>query len=168
MKIRKARSSDGKVISELLYRSFYNTFKTAANEIPLTAYLESLNSGAIIKMMDRSDTDFYVAELENKVSGFIQLVKETPYPDSAPTFLKVERLYVDTDILNQGIGSKLMDKAFELGKEQGSTMIWLLVLRSNTAGVKFYEKLGFKTFDTSPGKFKEDAELDLWMVKSLA
>ncbi|NND94256.1 MAG: GNAT family N-acetyltransferase [Flavobacteriales bacterium] len=168
MKIRKASNKDAKNIANVLYRSFYETFRTEENESSLKAYLGTLNEDAILRLMAEENTSFYVSERNNKLQGFVQLVDESPFDSSKGRFIKVERLYIDTEAIGSGLGTSLMKEAMELGRREGFETIWLLVLRSNFNGVQFYEKFGFKTFDTSPGKFKEDREIDLWMKKSLS
>ena len=165
MSIRLAQRSDASQIVKVLYDSFYQTFRTDKNEHSVKAYLDTLNEDAILQMMVRDDTEFHLIEEERKILGFVQLLNESPHNRSKA--LKVERLYIDPGALGKGLGGQLMNHSIALAEGQGCEEIWLLVLRSNDRGVKFYEKIGFKTFDTSPGKFKEDAEIDLWMSKSL-
>ncbi|NNC82471.1 MAG: GNAT family N-acetyltransferase [Flavobacteriales bacterium] len=162
MSIRSAQRSDVPDIRDVLYRSFYQTFRTEKNHDSLTSYLDSLNEHAIEAMMDEVDTRFLVMEEEGKIVGMSQIVNESFGMDSGDC-MKIERLYIDPDRLGKGSGKIMMEHIIQLAKDEEHQWLWLLVLRSNFRGVRFYERFGFKAFDTSPGKFVEDKEIDLWM-----
>jgi ribosomal protein S18 acetylase RimI-like enzyme len=164
MIIRAAQRSDASRIAEIHSRSFYQTFRTEKNDESVRSYLQGLKEDAILAMIDEG-IEFYLADDDDKTLAFIQLSDESWHEDRLS--IKIERLYVDPDHLKQNCGSALMHFALEKAGQDGCHDIWLLVLRSNTRAVRFYEHLGFVTFDTSPGKFIEDRELDLWMKKDI-
>lgn len=83
---------------------------------------------------------------------------EAPYDGDntdSNRLLKLEKLYVDPSATGQGIGTALLRHMLQ---ESGDSFdaVWLMVLRTNTTAVALYERQGFVTFDTSPGKFKEE------------
>lgn len=52
---------------------------------------------------------------------------------------EIEKLYIEPQFQNQGIGTKLLDFAVNDKKA-----LWLLVLEYNTRGIAFYQRNGFK------------------------
>ncbi len=167
MKIRPASAEDAPRISEIVCESFYITFSNPDNDAEVKEYLSTLNDDAISSMIERKDTTFLINETKAGINGFIQLVDEVPFEQGEHSCLKIERLYLDLKSIGTGVGFRLLNAAIERGLEGNYDKVWLQVLRSNTKAVAFYERSGFKTFDTSPGKFQADRELDLWMERDL-
>ena len=68
---------------------------------------------------------------------------------------EVVQVYVEPAYRGQNIGEKLLrqvlDYAFGL---EGIEQVQLSVITSNTAAIKLYKKLGFKTFGVQPRYFK--------------
>jgi len=85
-------------------------------------------------------------------------------PDKA---LKMERLYLWPKEVGKGVGAFLMKHSIEFAKSQGYEILWLQVLRSNKLAHNFYLKWNFEEFHQSPGKFKGDNEIDLWMKREV-
>ena len=55
----------------------------------------------------------------------------------------LEDLVVHPDFRKLGVGTKLVRRAIEGGKEAGCTRITLLTDASNSAAIRFYERDGF-------------------------
>lgn len=165
MKIRPAIKEDALRISEILKDSFYSSFANKENEQEVREYLNSLDETEFSELISRVDMDFLVSEESDGVTGFIQLIDESPVSLPEGKHLKIDRLYLDRDAMGKGVGSALMNASMEKAIRESYKNIWLLVLRSNRKAVDFYEHFGFKTFNTSPGKFEGDRELDLWMQR---
>ncbi len=73
------------------------------------------------------NTDIWVAEIDNKVKGFIALMGN-----------EVGAIFLHPDYHGQGIGKMLMDKAQQLHAE-----LEVEVFKINTIGRNFYAKYGF-------------------------
>lgn len=52
---------------------------------------------------------------------------------------------VDSEIRNKGIGKKLINKAYEIAKQNNIKKIELIVTKANENALSFYEKQDFKT-----------------------
>ena len=57
---------------------------------------------------------------------------------------EIDELYVDRMERGRGVGESLLQAAGKKLKQQGIASISLRVGKSNRAGIRFYEKLGFR------------------------
>ncbi|WP_297575008.1 GNAT family N-acetyltransferase [uncultured Deefgea sp.] len=90
---------------------------------------------------------FLVAEIENKVVGFLTAIitkNETiPFLVRCPV-CRVGTIVVDEKCRASGIGTKLMSACSKWAASQGAEQIRLEVMAFNQSAHKFYEQLGFK------------------------
>jgi putative acetyltransferase len=85
----------------------------------------------LVQTFDFNDFDVYYLKQGNEVAGFIGVVKQ-----------KIEMLFLSPEYIGKGFGKKLTDFAFlKLNADKVD------VNEQNTNAVKFYEKLGFKTYE---------------------
>jgi ribosomal-protein-alanine N-acetyltransferase len=57
--------------------------------------------------------------------------------------LHIANIAVAPEWRNQGVGTQLMARALQFGKEQGAESVYLEVRMSNTAAQRFYRRFGF-------------------------
>ncbi len=77
----------------------------------------------------------------------------------------IDRVMVDAGLRGQGIGSALVQRLLQSGRERGAEEFTLEVRKSNQAAIRLYEKNGFVSEGVRPGfygKPKEDA-LIMWI-----
>ncbi len=65
-------------------------------------------------------------------------------------------VYIERDWRGKGVGSRLLARLIELGRELGYHKLVLSAFPSNTGGMALYQKLGFRTV----GIYKEQGKLD--------
>jgi putative acetyltransferase len=86
---------------------------------------------ALVQTIDFNHFDVYCLKQNNEVAGFIGVAEQ-----------KIEMLFFSPDYIGKGLGRKLTDFAFsELKADKVD------VNEQNSKAVKFYEKLGFKTYE---------------------
>jgi len=78
-----------------------------------------------------NDIEVYCLKQNDEVAGFIGLTKR-----------KIEMLFLSPKYIGKGLGKKLTDFAFSELKANKVD-----VNEQNTNAVKFYEKIGFKTYE---------------------
>ncbi|MBO9584500.1 MAG: GNAT family N-acetyltransferase [Flavobacterium sp.] len=88
-----------------------------------------------IKLMlqdfDFAQLDVFLLSVDQKIVGFIGISDQ-----------KIEMLFLDPDYIGKGYGKQLVDYAF------GAFDVNLVdVNEQNTNAIKFYEKIGFETYD---------------------
>ncbi len=61
---------------------------------------------------------------------------------------EIERIYLDKSVIGSGVGRKVMEFALDRARSMDKEVVWLKVMDSNEATVRFYEKFGFKKIGT--------------------
>lgn len=85
----------------------------------------------LVKKMNFNDFEVYCLKRNSEIAGFIGVAKR-----------KIEMLFLLPEYIGKGLGRKLTDFALsELNADKVD------VNEQNTDAVKFYEKLGFKTYE---------------------
>lgn len=93
----------------------------------------------------------YVAKYNSKIIGYVIVyIKEKNNGFMRKRKLMcIDTLCVDEGFRGQGIGTKLLDFAKELGKKNKCTDLYLTVNPNNKDAIKFYEKFGMNVKDIS-------------------
>ncbi len=88
----------------------------------------------IVQSIDFHAFEVFCAVKDGRLLGFIGVEEQ-----------KVEMLFLDPDFIGKGIGKQLMDFAMT-----SLHAVYVDVNEQNLNAVKFYEKLGFKTYERMP------------------
>jgi ribosomal protein S18 acetylase RimI-like enzyme len=81
--------------------------------------------------------------------------------------LKISRLYLLPTWCGKGIGSELLNKCMQYGREEGFNLVWLTVWEHNTRALTLYQNLGFKIIGSEDFVLGQDVQLDYIMKKDL-
>ena len=81
--------------------------------------------------------------------------------------LEIQRIYVLQKYKGKKIGKMLIEEAKKIAMENSLRYIWLGVWEKNYSAIKFYEKQGFKNFDTHIFKLGNDEQIDNLMKFNL-
>lgn len=86
----------------------------------------------------------YVAELENRIVGYIFFYFWTAGGPAAATrkMVSIDDIGVDEALRNQGIGKRMMADLCELAREKGCSGLQLYVDAPNENAISFYKKCG--------------------------
>ncbi len=102
---------------------------------------------AIEELLTQDNWYSYVAYDDNKPIGYILFYvkeyKENPFRYSYKG-IHIDQLSVIKEYQNKGIGSLLMKKAEDKGKENNVSQIELTYWEKNTEAKEFYDKKGFE------------------------
>ncbi len=144
IKIRPTLESDIEEIVDINHRAWLKAYVNEEHDITVEDIENKDWSQKLQRWQDKFRKDavdnsftYFVAEKNGQIVGFIILKNDPQAPWNQP-----HALYVDPNFQNQGVGSRLMDKAVEYFGNQ-KDMIADVVSYNNQA-IKFYEKLGFK------------------------
>ena len=93
----------------------------------------------------------YVAKVNGEIVGYIIIdIKEK---DNGlmryRKLLSIDTLCIDEDFRGQGIGTKILEFAKNIAKEQNCTDMHLTVNPNNENAIKVYEKFGMKVYNLS-------------------
>ena len=141
MKIEKAQIEDVKSIVEINIKEWKNTYKgifpdkflnnlTKKEEESIEKYKNNLN-------------EYIVCKINNKVVGFLRFGKNKKgYNDN---YAEIYALYIDKDYQRKGIGTALINYAFE-NLTPNYKYVLISTLLQNDANL-FYKKIGGKLID---------------------
>lgn len=90
--------------------------------------------------------NIYVAKIDKKIVGYIiiDIIEKKNSFMRYRKLLQVDTLCVDENYRGKGIGTKLLEFAKNLGKENNCTDIYLTVNEENENAIKVYENFGMK------------------------
>lgn len=133
MRIRKAKMADWKDIQYVAEQTWHDTYEGIIDSTTRDIFLQTAyNEDMLEKRI--SSSQFFVAEMEDRVVGFIQLtLKEAAIWD-------LTALYILPAIQKHGIGTALFNTALERLEVE---RLDVLVETENTKGMAFYRSKGF-------------------------
>ena len=156
----------GMKIPKVKERVFIRLIK--AEDIDRAAELEKENlgneawtQGQILTASTRDDTIYLVAEKSGQIIGLCGV--QNIQGDG-----EITNVSVDKRFRGQGVGYKMMRQLLERGHGIGIKNYTMEVRSKNTAAIRLYEKLGFKSEGKRPGFYdnpKDDAEI-YWLRDS--
>ncbi|HMJ00175.1 MAG TPA: GNAT family N-acetyltransferase [Gaiellaceae bacterium] len=142
MDIRPARDGEVDAIAELYARSQRRmTYLPPMPDehIPLVA-----------GMIGRHD-ELWLAEEEGRILGFVSIDHS-----QSDGWEVLERLFVEPDVQNRGIGTALLEQAKALRPD--GLVLWLF--QKNTGAIRFYERHGFRLVKLTDGAENMEHEPD--------
>ena len=126
--VRIARLSDANDIARLTWQLGYEV------DTPTV-------SARLSRILARQDQRFMVAELEDRLVGWVHAIV-WEFVETGP-FVVLGGLVVDRTLRRKGIGRTLVIKAEEWAVEQGSAVVRLWSSVARTEAHRFYEQLGY-------------------------
>ena len=97
----------------------------------------------------------YIAEVDGVPVGYTinEVVRRMESPFSnANSYVVVDNISVEPAYRSQGVGEALMERVYQLAREQGIKRVTLSVWAFNARAVAFYERLGFAPFQINMDK----------------
>ena len=156
MEIRKATPKDAPGIANVHVTTWQFAYR---GQLP-DAFLDSLSTEKRILTWQEilsnpsPRSTVWVAEAQGHILGFCA-VGPSQDDDATPETGHLYAIYIDSNHMGQGIGSKLMARGLETLKEQAFKQATLWVLDTNEKTRKFYESKGWSeegAKKTEPGE----------------
>lgn len=94
----------------------------------------------IERTLSEQKSIFFVAEIENKIVGFIAALGSNLKRNQHSANLVIGVL---EDYRGQGVATKLFNRVFEWAKEVKISRLGLTVIKDNTKAFNLYKKMGF-------------------------
>lgn len=92
---------------------------------------------------------FFLAYYNVSPVGFIKLNINAPLDgEEEKKCMELERIYLSKDAEGKGIGRKLVELTFAIGKENNRGIIWLKAMDTSEGPIAFYKKMGFEISGT--------------------
>jgi GNAT superfamily N-acetyltransferase len=103
-------------------QTFYETFSEANTEENMKKYLEEeLSTEKLTTGVSDSNSEFYIATVENKVIGYLKLNfghSQTELQDD--NSVEIERIYVLKEFHGKKVGQELYKKALQISEQKKS------------------------------------------------
>ena len=113
------------------------------------------------KEMQNFKGKVFVGEIDGKVAGFVSL--------GYPYFNKVAMTFgicVDEKYQNRGYGTLLLKHSIKFAGKIGLRFLTIRTALWNYRGIKFYNKLGFKSVNIFPDYYGDGNDM-VWLEKDL-
>lgn len=148
--VRRAISEDAETIATIGRKSFTWAFGALYREDVLARYLEATYSvDKIARSLTKPGNVYFVAEAGGRVQGFLKL------KEGGAAAWQVQKLYVDPDLIQGGIGRRLMQAGEDWMRRQGAASSWLVVYRRNDRAIRFYGGLDYQEAGTEYHDFED-------------
>lgn len=170
--IRQASAADLDLLVELSTRTFLDAYAADNDPFNLEQYVaKAFSKDAIATLLASSQSIILIAYHANTADapavGYAHLVEASPVPtlDSAPSPVKLARLYVDQRCIGKGYGSQLMQACLETSTAGGNETIWLNVWVNNPRAQKFYQRWSFQRIGEIPFVLGSEVQTDYVLMR---
>lgn len=120
---------------------------------------DSFSRRQLAYLIQQAKGIFYVAESDNRIAGYISLLKRT-----GSNLARIYSIVVHPDVQGKRIGQKLMNKSIEYAKNNNVSRLSLEVRTDNLAALKLYRKNGFETTSLIKNYYADGS--DAWQMKA--
>jgi ribosomal protein S18 acetylase RimI-like enzyme len=90
-------------------------------------------------------SEIRVARAAGRIVGFVSFTIEGSTFERSTTKGLIQNIYVEPDAREQGIGSRLLDRAESVLDAEGADVVSLEVMADNEAARRFYQRHGYDT-----------------------
>lgn len=160
---------DVKVLQEISYNTFRETFSHMNSEKNMIAYLENaFNIKRLEEEISNPFSTFYFIYCNKKLAGYLKLnVNEAQTEEIGKEALEIERIYIKQEFQKNGLGTFLLNKGLEVAKVQNKKEIWLGVWENNVGAIHFYKRMGFVKTGTHSFYMGDEQQIDFIMIKTI-
>lgn len=169
IEIHKVTETQLLELQKISRQTFYEAFSPVNSEEDMAMYLEhSLSIEKLSAELSNENTEFYFAQLNDQVIGYLKLNTNDAQTDlQDEQALEVERIYLLIEYASKGVGQLLMEKAYQVAQLKKAEYIWLGVWEHNTKAIQFYKRNGFCEFGSHMFKLGNDDQRDILMKRQL-
>ena len=134
------------MLRELAVQTFTDTFVSLNSVENMTAYIsEAFHPQKLAFELEQPNSQYWLVFAGDKPAGYLKVNTGSSQTDlKEENTLEIERIYVQKDFQQLGIGRLLMEKAYTIAKENGLASVWLGVWEENKKAIRFYEKNGLR------------------------
>jgi len=153
-------------LQELSISTFTQAFQAQNNADDFEAYLDSAFSLEQLRSeLSNPFMYFYFVAVANTLAGYFKInVLDAQNELHEIDGMELERIYVKPGYQGMGIGLEMLSFVESLALKADKTYLWLGVWEKNLGAIRFYERHGYKKFDTHPYFIGDDKQTD-WLLK---
>lgn len=164
--ITRANPGDEELVADLGIRTYLDHYADLWTPAGLHAYLQRNFEVAQLRreIEEGHAVEYFIARDSQTPLGFAKLRANRPLPPvHERSGVELEKIYFLRDTTGHGRGAQLMHHLFDHVLARNDALIWLDVLKSNTRGIAFYERLGFARHAEIP--FRSDTrDVGMWVM----
>ncbi|MBM4338212.1 MAG: GNAT family N-acetyltransferase [Deltaproteobacteria bacterium] len=137
--IRPWHKDDLAAIRAITWQSWVSTYSSFIPQDDLKSYFDiHYSEQSLLNMFDHPLMQGYIAELEDRITGFIRLVF-----NQDENRIYFPSLHIIREFQGQGMGTKLIEAAEGYATNKGLKELWVGVIARNKKAFPFYRKIGF-------------------------
>jgi diamine N-acetyltransferase len=167
--IKLANKDDAAMIAVLSRRTFQDAFASFNTEANMKLFMHNeFSAERLVAQVSEPGNIFLLAYHDQEIAGYARLLLDGEIPEHGGVEgIEIARIYAEQNFIGKGIGSALMQRSMDTGREKNKKMIWLGVWEHNIAAIRFYEKWGFEKFGEHIFMLGRDVQTDWLMKKNL-
>lgn len=167
--IKRCTLEDLRLLQEISYETFNDTFKHQNSAENMNAYLErAFNLKQLEKELSNISSQFFFVYFNNEVAGYLKVnTNDAQSEEMGDESLEIERIYIKDKFQKHGLGKYLLNKAMEIAIERNKKKIWLGVWEKNENAIAFYKKMGFVQTGSHSFYMGDEEQVDLIMTNTL-
>jgi ribosomal protein S18 acetylase RimI-like enzyme len=142
--------------------TYYQAFKVFNTRENMDDYvMKAFSKEQLLAEMIDQQASFYFGIYQNQRVGYLKLNEyDTVSEGHQGPSIEVQRLYVQSDVQNLGMGHFLMEEAIKIARDKGFTFMWLGVWEHNEKALRFYEKFNFERIGSHTFLMGDDPQQD--------
>jgi diamine N-acetyltransferase len=166
---KKCTLEDLRILQEISYETFNETFKLQNSPQNMNAYLErAFNLKQLENELSTISSQFFFVYFNNEVAGYLKInTNDAQSEEMGDESLEIERIYIKNKFQKHGLGEYLLNKAIEIATELNKQKIWLGVWEKNDNAIAFYKKMGFVQTGAHSFYMGDEEQMDFIMTKAL-
>lgn len=149
--------------------TFRETFASENTEEDMLQYVKTNFREEVLRQeLENPASVYYLAEKEGVPVAYLKVnFEEAQTEEGHPRSLEIQRIYVLRAHKGEGLGRALIKEAEALARGKAFAYLWLGVWEHNHPAIQFYEKLGFRIFDSHIFMLGDDPQKDYLMKREL-
>ncbi|ASN06423.1 GNAT family N-acetyltransferase [Virgibacillus necropolis] len=167
--IKKCTIKDLRILQEICYETFDETFKDQNSPENMKTYLErAFNLKQLKKELSNISSQFFFVYYNDEVAGYLKVNTDDAQSEKkGDEALELERIYIKNKFQRHGLGKYLLDKTMEIAMKNNKKEIWLGVWEKNENAIAFYKKVGFVHTGAHSFYMGDEEQIDFIMMKTL-
>ncbi|MDA3616755.1 GNAT family N-acetyltransferase [Polluticaenibacter yanchengensis] len=167
--LKSALPEDVLALQLIARQTFRDTFLEHNTEENINDYfITKLSVEKLTAELLDHNSRFFFAVIDGNIVGYLKVnfgPAQTELQDS--NGLEIERIYITKEYQGKKVAPVLFEKALSVAREAALKYVWLGVWEENKRAIKFYEKNGFKVFDTHVFTLGNEQQTDYLMKLAL-
>jgi ribosomal protein S18 acetylase RimI-like enzyme len=136
------------VLAQIGASTFYDSYKDENSESDMQSYISNTYTiEKLVTNLNDKNIAYFLVYNETGDIAYVKLLLNQTNSKLEGKSAEIEKIYVRKQFHGKGIAQQLMQFTIEFCKQQNYQNIYLGVWQENHKALKFYNKMGFKTFD---------------------